>query len=78
LGQIGIHHLERITSGKTEKRINEIPNACEIAFVHADERGKWMKSGWKLVENGAVALRFKLASDGLRKSSPIFDLFLIG
>jgi len=52
LGQIGIHHLERITSGKTEKRINEIPNACEIAFVHADERGKWMKSGWKLVENG--------------------------
>jgi len=47
LGQIGIHHLERITSGKTEKRINEIPNACEIAFVHADERGKWMKSGWK-------------------------------
>jgi len=73
LGQIGIHHLERITSGKTEKRINEIPNACEIAFVHADERGKWMKSGWKLVENGPWRRDSSWPAMGLEKVA----LFLI-
>jgi len=35
---------------------------------------KWVEIGGKR----AVALRFKLAIDGLRKSSPIFDFLLIG